>query len=442
MNRRELTRWGLLSGLAPLHCIGAASQETVPSSGEPLQEPPPDHSTFEPPLSFREVIAAGRLSAEWSILEPHRVRLNLRNLTNHPTSVRFDQCIVLSDGRTTWLVGGPSRFEGAFGGQFAFGIETGELVAEGIPTLPGRVASIVLPAVRLLEDTTKSVGDIKAVAIETWTQDVGVRGALTGLVSLGTSLAVAQGIAWRSAEGKAWKEISARTVDGRILNEFEKNAVDRYLEVSTAAGAVGPDVLRNRLLDSRLSVVANLSPKYRNFESPLAAALVGRQFGGSRIAKVVSTNDPDSTEAPVRMELSIVEVSSVEPLRMTVEAILTIAFGDPKRRLRWARARVRFDGLESDETASSDDFVGRLAARFAEQTLRTERVSLGPSFSRFRLENLSPLVLAAVALRTDVDSAEPAVWPIDRIGISPRARCMLSVPADRAKPIDFRWSPI
>jgi hypothetical protein len=409
-------------------------------------EPVPEMKALEPPVSLREGVAQGRMTANWVSLGRNQVRLSLRNVSENPAAVVIDPGTVLSDGGNRWLAGGPSRFAGAFGGQFVFDHLTDHLSSATVPTLPGKVSTLDLPAVALVDgipgSKLKFGQRLTSETVEVWSNDRSLRKVLTGLSMLGSSLHVAQGIAWRAIEAKTWKELAGRQVQGALLNEFEKRAVDRYLSAIARCDSSSPDKLRQALLVELLDVVVRPSPGKNDVAKRLGERFERQSIFGLPIGKTFAGASDEKAEKPLKLEIGIVEVHSIEPLRLIVDVSLSSPSEMQGGTIRSARTRLEFGSDSADSADSVTHFLVELADRLAPALVRTERVGIGPMYSKFRIENRSPWTFSAVALRTDKGGEEPAIWPVDGLGLSPRGRVLLPVPADRAVPVDIRWSPI
>ncbi len=447
MNRRQITRWSFLGSvlLRPgLHTFGddapADSGHAVP------MEPLPELAAQEPPVSLKEAIAQGRMRASWSTRTANQVRLKLTNASDRPVSIKFDTGTTLTDGSSRWLAGGPSRFEGAFGGHYEYESVTDRLRWAVVPTLPGRETALTLPAILLSpyekDAKTKIDKPLTVEPLATWSKDQALGTAIEALATLGTSLPIAQGIAWRAVESKSWKALAGHEVQGRALNEFEKHAADRFLTEIAKIGPVAPDALRQALLGRMLEVVVRQAPGKADAAKRLAELLKGRTSFGLPIQTVTTDPKKSSADSPLKAEFFVVESSPNDPARMMVDVTLASRSDAPGGTIRWARTRAYFGTESSDPVESTDRFLDDLTARFAASLVRTERTGTGSMYSRFRLENHSPWTISGVALRTDAGSATPAIWPVDGLGLTPRGRALVPVPADRAEPVDLRWSPI
>ncbi len=436
-----------MGGLLSCPRLRAIADDTPPMPDIAVpREPVPESAAQDPPVSLREAIAQGRLSAEWVATAPNQLRLKLRNASDRYAAVRIDPGTTLTDGKSRWLAGSPSRFEGAFGGAFVFESGDAQMRSSTIPVPPGRETALTIPALRLTASEPGSKIDsekpLKAEPVEAWSADKSLQAVLNGVSMLGSSLPVAQGIAWRAVEAKAWKALATLTVQGRVLNEFEKHAVDRYLSEIARIGPVMPEVLRNSLLAGLMHVQIRQSPGKDMTNERLAAMLEGRSFLGLPFGKLPAGKGDPKAEKPMRLEFGIADVLSAEPLRLVVDASLSTHTDAPGGSIRWVRSRVMLGSESSDPVEAVDRFLEDLTARFAHALVRTERTGMGSMFSRFRLENRSPWTLSAVALKTGRNEADPAVWPLEGLGLSPRGRTIVPIPADRAEPVDLRWSPI
>ncbi|MBI1322061.1 hypothetical protein GC170_02580 [bacterium] len=447
MNRREMTRWSILGGMMLRPALHALGDDTPATSGHSVpMEPLPELAALETPVSLKDAIAQGRIRAQWSSRTSQQVRLSFTNTSDKPIALKFDPGTTLTDGARRWLAGGPSRFEGSFGGHFVFDSLTDRLRWAAIPALPGRETSLTVPAVLLTpyDNTAKSVPDkpLTAEPLESWSKDEALVSALEALATLGSSVPVAQGIAWRAVEAKSWKTLSDHEVQGRVLNEFEKQASDRFLAEIARIGAVAPDALSQALLGNLLEIVVRSTPGKGDAAKRLAESLKGRSIFGLPIKAVITDPRQSASEHPMRAEFAVIESSSQDPGRMVLDATFSSRSDAPGGSIRWARTKAYFGVESSDPAESADRFLEDLTARFAASLVRTERTGTGSMYSRFRVENHSPWTISAVAFRTDSGTANPAIWPVDGLGLSPRGRTIVPVPADRALPFDLRWSPI
>jgi hypothetical protein len=436
-----------MGGLMSCPGLRAIADEPAPMPDIAVpREPVPESVDQDPPVSLREAIAQGRIVAKWVATAPNQLRLALRNTSDRNAAVRIDPGTTLTDGKARWLAGSPSRFEGAFGGAYVFEAGDAQLRSSTIPVPPGRETALTLPALRLTASEPGSKIDpanpLTSESLETWSTDKSLQAVLLGLSMLGSSLPVAQGIAWRAVEAKDWKAFANLTVQGRILNEFEKHAVDRYLAEIAKIGPAEPEVLRNSLLAGLMDVQIRQSPGKDGANKRFAALLDGRSLLGQPLGKVSSGKGKSTPVNPMRLEFAIVEVFTAEPLRLVVDVSLSTHTDAPGGSIRWARTRLTFGTESSDQGEDVDRFLDDLTTRFAYALVRTERTGTGSMFSRFRLENRSPWTLSDVALRTGRNDSDPAVWPLEGLGLSPRGRTIVPVPADRAEPVDLRWSPI
>lgn len=442
MNRRELIRTGLgscLLGNVANQAFAADNSVQGLSAPSPAEQPPLRDGE-EGLVTLAEAIEKNVLQATWVVTQPHRARLTLKNRTGRRLAVNLESSNVLTHEKLAWLIGGPTKYVGQFGGDLQAGEIDGELHPATIPLLPGRGATIDLPLVSLNQPSAEKFKEIKSpklTKLKEVLKDPKAVAGLSILSILGSSMTTAQGIAWRLAAGLSWAKLGSSQVEGQAVNQFERMAVDRFLEIQATLAADHPiGKIRETLVRDRLTVlVTGTGPKRVPGVKILENDLPGQRFMGMQIAQIHAAGAVFPKASSLRLEFHVVE--QVRKGLFAVEASLASRTGPNGVWLKFSKARVPLTaGMEMAE------LLQELELQFAPSIAGLTRVSQGPMTSRFRLENHSPMTLAAVEVVTNNDSADAAFYGLADLGIASRGRSTVKIPSSYARAARVRFSDI
>lgn len=442
MNRRELIRAGLGSCLIGnvLNQSYAVDNSVQGLSAPSPAEQPPIRDADEGLVTLAEAVEKNVLQSTWVVTQPHRARLTLKNRSGRRLAVNLESNNVLTHEKLAWLVGGPTKYVGQFGGELQSGEIDGELHPATIPILPGRGATIDLPLVSLNPLTDEKFKEIKSPKVTKLKEAVKDPKAVAGLSilsMLGSSMTTAQGIAWRLAAGLSWEKLGSPQVEGQAINQFERQAVDRFLELQATLAADQPIAkIREELVRDRLTViVTGTGPKRVPGVKILENELPGQRFMGMKISQVHAAGAVFPKASSLRLEFHVAE--QVRKGLFAVDVSLASRTGPNGVWLKFSKTRVPL-------TAEMEipELLQELESQFAPSIAGLTRVGQGPMTSRFRLENHSPLTLAALEVATNNDSADAAIYSLADLGIAPRGRSTVKIPSSYARAARVRFSDI
>ena len=443
MNRRDLIRTGLGGFVAApfLNPIRANDQTgTSPSwSAAPTEEPPPQ-GLDEPLVSLAEAIEKNLVQATWVVTQPHRARLALKNKTGRRLALTLEPGSTLASEKQAWLVGGPTRYVGQFGGQLQAVDFAAEVRPAALPLAPGRSALVTLPLVCLNAPTADKFVEVKSVKLipaKELSKDTKVVAGLVALGALGSSMTTAQAIAWRMVAGLSSDKLANLAVEGQAINNFERLAVERFIELQAGLAADQPLAkLREQLMKDRLTVlVTGFGPKRVPGVKMLEGDLPGKLFMGMLIDPVQTSPGSFPKASAIRLEFHVAD--QVRKGFFAVDASLASRSGPSGLWLKFAKTRIGVR-QEDDLVALLDE----LEQQFSPSIIGLTRTSQGPMTSRFRLENQSPLTVSAVELLTNADSGDPALYGLNDLGVAPRGRAIVKVPSSSARAARVRFSVI
>jgi hypothetical protein len=442
MNRRDLIRTGLGGIVAgqlarPVWAndqAGAATWAPAPTEEPPLQ------GLDEPLVSLVEAAEKNLVQVTWVVTQPHRARLTLKNKTGRRLALTLAPGTTLVHEKQAWLVGGPTRYVGQFGGQLQARDFAAEVQPAFMPIAPGRTAVVALPLVCLYGPTSEKFAEIKSVKLmpaSEFSKDSKVVAGLVSLGALGSSMTTAQAIAWRMVAGLAWDKLANQTVEGQAINQFERLAVERFLEVQGTLSTDQPiSQLRAQLLKDRLTVlVTGFGPKRAPGVKLLEGELANQLFMGMMIDHLQGSPASFPKASVIRLEFHVAD--QVRKGLFAVDASLASRTGPSGLWLKFAKTRI---AMRQDDDIST--MLDELEQQFSPSIIALTRTSQGPMTSRFRLENQSPLTVSAVETMTNADSADPALYSLIDLGVAPRGRAIVKVPSATARAARVRFSVI
>lgn len=443
MNRRDLIRTGLggFIGSHYLNLLQADDQAGTSQSWSPVPtEEPPLQGLDESLVSLAEATEKNLVQATWVVTQPHRARLTLKNNTGRRLALTIEPGSTLVSEKQAWLVGGPTRYVGQFGGQLQAREFAGELQPASIPLSPGRSAVVTLPLVGLSAPSAGKFAEVKSVkliSVKEFSKDAKIVAGLAALGALGSSMSTAQAIAWRMVAGLSWEKLANPLVEGQAINNFERLAVDRFLEVQAGLGADLPIAkLRQELFKDRLTVlVTGFGQKRLPGVKLLEAELAGKSFMGMVADQVQTSPTSYPKRSVIRLEFHVAD--QVRKGLFAVDASLASRTGPSGMWLKFAKTRV---GLRPEDEISS--LLEELEMQFSPSIAGLTRTSQGPMTSRFRLENQSPLTISAVEVMTNSDSGDPALFGLNDLGVAPRGRASVKIPSASARAARVRFSGI
>lgn len=441
MNRRDLMRTGLASGILAGYSRSHYGADVPGGAWSPTPtELPPISSLQEPPTSLNEAIAKKLVQAEWLITEPFRAKLSLKNLAARRMSIHIEPGTLLVHEKQAWLVGGPTKYVGQFGGQFQVQDFGTELQPSSIPVSSNRSASMVLPIISLTSTSTEKFTQIKDAHVASatdWTKDAKVITGLKSLSAIGSSMSVAQGIAWRMAKQLGWDQLSKVVVEGNSFNSFERQSIDRFLGLVDGLGQdQAVESVRNELLKDQLTVlVTGFGPKRAMGVKYLTENISESNFMGMPVERAETSPSATPKLAGLRLELNIVE--QLKPGAFILESSLASRSGTGGIWMKFAKSRslLRFD-------TEIPMLMESLENQLAPSVVALRRASSGPMTNRFRLENLSPLTLSSVELMTNLDASDPALLELTGLGVTARGRSIVKIPSNSAKAVRLRFGAI
>jgi hypothetical protein len=446
MNRRDAIRTGLGTAFAPSFLNYAAADDTKPIDKLPAlpnsspAEPPPIVVAAESAQLLSELVAGKNAEAGWALVESNRVQLSLKNIGEKRLAVFIDPGTILRHEKKTWLVGGPSRYTGQFGGLLQATAFDGDLAPATIGLNAGKSATIMLPVVELNtpeDQKFKAVTSLKAESATDWTKDAPTAAMLVALSSIGASLSVAQGVAWKMA-GLEGEKLSRQKVESQTLNEFDRFAVERFSELFKAI----PDhnnikTILAGLHKERLYVQATATGlKRKPGQKLLAEMLAGKSFMGMP-AGPVSQSLTDAAPKWACLKLDFNVVNEVRAGLYAIDASLASRTGLGGLFVKFARVRLP---LRAD--TAGDEMMAWLETQMAPSMARLVRTGQGGMTSRFRLENQTTQTLAAIEATTGGDSADQALFELPGLGLAPRGRTSVRIPADSARATRIRFAAI
>ncbi|MFM7127939.1 MAG: hypothetical protein ACKO0V_01115 [bacterium] len=440
MNRRDALRTGLGSALVPqLAGLTFADDAAVLQNHSPTEKPP-IVAAAEAAQPLSELVAGKLVEAGWALVESNRVRLTLKNISEKRLSILVDPGTVLRHEKNAWLVGGPSRYAGQFGGLFGPTSMDAESVPKTIPLGAGKSAALSLPVVELMQPEQGKFKELAALKMEKsgdWTKDAPTAALLTALAGLGTSLGVAQGIAWKIS-GLELEKITQQRVESQTLTEFDRFSIERFSEIfKTIPDHGNLQTISTALNREKLHVQVLATGVRRQPAQKLLAGILARQsFMGLPVGGIALS----STEAAPKwasLKLDFQVVNEIRAGLYAVDASLASRTGLNGLFVKFARVRLP---LRPDTQGA--ELLAWLEGQMAPSMARLVRTGQGGMTSRFRLENQTTQTLAMIETTTGGDSSDQALFELAGLGVGPRARASVRIPADTARATRIRFAAI
>lgn len=439
MNRRDALRTGFGSALAHQFAGFVAADDNSLLQNTSPAEKPPIVAAAEAAQPLGELVAGKSLEAGWTLVEANRVRLSLKNTSEKRLAILIDPGTVLRHEKQAWLVGGPGRYIGQFGGLFVTNSIDSDFTPNTIPLGAGRSATLNLPVVELKLPEPGKFKEVvlKSEKVSEWTKDAPTAALLSALSSIGTSLGVAQGVAWKVA-GLELEKLIQQRVESQTLTEFDRFSAERFSDVfktipdqsnlQTIAAALNREKLHVQVLATGVKrlpaqkILVSILPKQ---------SFMGLPIGG------VSSSATDAAAKWASMKLDFQVVSEIRPGLFSVDASLASRTGLGGMFVKFAKVRMP---LRSN--AEGSELLAWLEGQMAPSMARMVRTGQGGMASRFRLENQTTQTLAAVEATTGGDSVDQALYQLTGLGVGPRGRASVRIPADSARATRIRFSAI
>ncbi|MFM7591945.1 MAG: hypothetical protein ACKO85_09145 [Isosphaeraceae bacterium] len=440
MNRRDALRTGLGSALAhQLAGLTFADDAAVLQNHSPTEKPP-IVAAAEAAQPLSELLAGKLVEAGWALIESNRVRLTLKNISEKRLSILVDPGTVLRHEKNAWLVGGPSRYAGQFGGLFGPTSMDAEAVPNTIPLGAGKSAALSLPVVELMQPEQGKFKELAALKMEKagdWTKDAPTAALLTALAGLGTSLGVAQGIAWKIS-GLELEKITQQRVESQTLTEFDRFSIERFSEIfKTIPDQANLQTISTALNLEKLHVQVLATGVRRQPAQKLLAGILARQsFMGLPVGGIaLSATEAAPKWASLKLDFQV--VNEIRAGLYAVDASLASRTGLNGLFVKFARVRLP---LRPDTQGA--ELLAWLEGQMAPSMARLVRTGQGGMTSRFRLENQTTQTLAMIETTTGGDSSDQALFELAGLGVGPRARASVRIPAVTARATRIRFASI
>lgn len=440
MNRRVLIRAGLGYGLlAPYttRCALAFDRNEptwVPAEQPPISEP------VDPPSLLSGLIESKQVETAWKLIESNRVQVSIKNNTAKRINLQIDPGSILTHEKSSWLVGGPTRYVGQFGGHFHFQQLDGKPVAATLPVPAARKVEIILPVLELhspVYDKFQVVDQLKIQMVRDWTKDPKIASNLIFLSSVGTSLSVGQALAWCMTDQLKSADLTKHKVEGQTFNTFEQQSVNRFLKIQKPLAAdVSMEQTIAELEKNKIAVQVTAYGKKRIAgQKMLVEMLPEHRLMGLPIHEISTTINKQSDDSVLKLDLHV--DAELRPGFYAVDASIATRTGIDGTYVKIARTRFPLNN-----SIDADTLLDWLEIQMASSIAKLVRTGQAGMSSRFRLENRSVLNLSAVEVLTNSNSEDPATWTLDNMGVAPRNRTIVSIPSDTAKAVHVRFSAI
>lgn len=440
MNRRHLFRAGLGSGLFYFSYSNSTVAQDQKSSASAPNEPPPIPSSENETLSLNAAIESKKVEVRWKLVESNRVLAHFENKHDERILIQINPGTVLTHENSAWLVGGPTQYVGHFAGQMLVHARDGSLSSVTVPILGGRSLDLQLPVVSLTANQPEKFSPIENLnqqTVHSLIKDPKLANSLTFLSSVGCSLNVAQGLAWCLNANKKTEELTSLSVEGIQLNNFEKQAIARFLNVRESLTVeLTAEQMIQELEKDKLSVQLTAFGKKRlEGQKILSEILPGSRFMGLPIHHLSTKLNDDHQNSVIKLEFHV--DNQIRPDLYAVEASLALRTGISGSFVKLVK--TRFPLQPSTDAHQMLDWIEVQTASALAKLVRTGKLGMS---SRFRIQNQSPLNLSALEVMTNTDSSDPAYWSLEDLGIAPRGRTMVQIPSNSAKAIRIRFSAI
>lgn len=440
MNRRVLFRAGLSSGLLLPHFAGSAyaldrrNPDWTPNEQPPISEP------IEPASLLNELTETKQIETVWNLVESNRSQVSIKNKSGKKLAIQIDPGTVLTHANHAWLVGGPTRYVGQFGGQFQIQPFDGKVSAATIPVPAGRTIQLVLPVLELNEPTAEkfqTVEGLKQNSVRKWTDDPNLAASLSFLSSVGTSLSVAQALAWCLNGKLKPADLPQHKVEGQPFNSFEQQCAARFLDIQKSFTAeMSNEQIIAELEKSKLSVqITAIGKKRIAGQKILTQILPDQKFLGLPVHEISTSVNTDPAASVVKLEFHV--DNEIRPGLFAVDASLATRTGIDGTFVKFARTRFPLR-----QETEANDLLEWLEVQMAPSIAKFTKTSRSGMTSRFRVDNQTVLNLSAIEVMTNSNSSDPAFWSIDNLGIAPRSRTMVNIPSNSAKAVRIRFSAI
>lgn len=440
MNRRDALRTGLGSAFASQLAGFTFADDTLAVQNDSPTEKPPIVAAAEAAQPLSDLVSGKSVEAVWALVESNRVRLSLKNISEKRLAILVDPGTVLRHEKNSWLVGGPSRYTGQFGGLFGSTSIDAETVPNTIPLGVGKSASLTLPVIELMQPEAgkfKELAGLKMEKAGDWTKDAPTAAMLTALSSLGTSLGVAQGIAWK-VSGLEPEKITQQRVESQTLTEFDRFSIERFCDIfKTIPDHGNLQTISSALNKEKLHVQVLATGVKRLPAQKLLAGMLARQSFMGLPAGAIALSASDAAPKWASLKLDFQVVNEIRAGLYAVDASLASRTGLNGLFVKFARVRLPL----RPETQGAE-LMAWLEGQMAPTMARLVRTGQGGMTSRFRLENQTTQTLAMIETTTGGDSADLALFELAGLGVGPRARASVRIPADSARATRIRFAAI
>jgi hypothetical protein len=450
MLRRSLSR--VRASLA-FGLMVAATSHAAFAYSEPADPPPAAPEANTESVTILDAQKRGLIEIDARGAGDERVRIAVRNRSDRRLHVIIPPGMVASSATAQAAGGGAGGAGGAGGFQSmglgsisnnlgAFGRFVDSSTAEaGFKSLPVKgddadpaaidvpveqTVKMILPAVCLNYGlpTPNGSNRFRLVDVDDYTPDVRARTALRTLATMGTSVGVAQAVAWHTFNGMTFEQLAA-LADGKPINSYELALAARFVQT----------------IDQTANVAA-FDPSFIT-RSRVFVQLTGRSVAERSIQAIARDLDGKTI---LGLPVTVVDPSVAPPahgpaLLLTIELIQgenkLIAGKGTMRNLTldgvWNLfGRFGWKDVNTLESFNADKLAGAVDRAVASAFVAAKPSKRSQTSTTLRIENRLPFTLAGIVVRTGDSAGDPKI-SFEGVGIGPGRATPITIEAAGGK---------
>jgi hypothetical protein len=290
----------------------------------------------------------------------------------------------------------------------------------------GQTVSVNVPAVCLnYGDPTPTVRDFfHIVDVEQYTADPRARKALRSLASYGTSLGVAQTVAWHAFNNMALADIAVQAPRFKFINQYEIDIAARFIDALDAS--------RSDELVSAASLAQNCiflqirgTGAMKSKVDQIAMDLEGQRFFGLPI-RVVGVNQTVELPGPA-LFLAVSLNSGKDDQPAGQVAVRHVRFGGSVQPL----GLLKLKDLPTASILDADSLARSVENTIISKMVASKSAKKLQNATMVQIENWLPLTISNIVVRTG-DSAGAPQTELKGLGVGPRRSLQIPVEAEAA----------
>ncbi len=449
MLRRSLSR--VRASLAFGLMIAATSPAAF-AFFEPADPPPSAPEANTESVTILDAQKRGLIEIDARGAGEERVRIAVRNRSERRLHVLIPPGMVASSA-TAQAAGGAAG--GAGGGGFqsmglgsisnnpgAFGRFADSSTSEpGFKSLPvkgddsnpaaidvpvDQTVKLILPAVCLNYGlpTPNASNRFRLVDVDDYTPDVRARTALRTLATMGTSVGVAQAVAWHAFNGMTFEQLAALG-EGKLINSYELALAARFVQtIDQTANAAEFDP--SFITRSRVFVQLTGRPASAQAIQAIARDLDGKTILGLPVTVVDLAVAPPARGPSLLLTIELIQgenklVAGKGTMRnLTLDGVWNL-FG-----------RFGWKDVNTLESFNADKLAGAVDRAIASAFVAAKPSKRSQTSTTLRIENRLPFTLAGIVVRTGDSAGDPRV-SFEGVGIGPGRATPISIEAAGGK---------